>query len=121
MTFYQHCLGGELYLQTVGESPVASHLPAAAQASIMHARLTTDALTVLASDALQATEPFAIGNAMGLCLDCSSDEEINTLFARLAVGGTVTQPLADMFWGGKYGALTDQFGMNWLFNYDDLP
>jgi uncharacterized glyoxalase superfamily protein PhnB len=27
---------------------------------------------------------------------------------------------ADMFWGARFGMLTDQFGVQWMFNYD-LP
>jgi PhnB protein len=29
-------------------------------------------------------------------------------------------PLGDMFWGARFGMLTDQFGIQWMFNYD-LP
>lgn len=49
---------------------------------------------------------------MGLCLNCESDEEITTVFNGLSDGGTVIAPLADMFWGGKFGVFTDRFGMN---------
>ncbi|NRR32840.1 VOC family protein [Oxalobacteraceae bacterium] len=28
-------------------------------------------------------------------------------------GGTVKMPVADMFWGDRYGMLTDPFGHNW--------
>ena len=31
MTFYQSCLGGELTIQTVGESPVAGQMPPSMQ------------------------------------------------------------------------------------------
>ncbi len=31
----------------------------------------------------------------------------------VAAGATVTQPLADMFWGDRYGQLTDPFGHHW--------
>lgn len=26
--------------------------------------------------------------------------------------------LQDMFWGGSFGMLTDQFGVNWMFNFE---
>ena len=29
-------------------------------------------------------------------------------------------PLGDMFWGARFGLLTDRFGVNWMFNYE-LP
>ncbi len=31
----------------------------------------------------------------------------------VAAGATVTMPLADMFWGDRYGMLQDPFGHNW--------
>jgi PhnB protein len=33
-------------------------------------------------------------------------------------GGKVTMPLQDTFWGATFGMLTDQYGVNWMFNYD---
>ena len=118
MTFYQACLGGELLLQTVAESPAAGHLPAEDQPRIMHSMLTVDGqLLLLASDVMSMHSPVANNSSAQLCLNCHSEEQIDGLFARLSEGGTVTQALEVMFWGGKYGALTDQFGKQWLFNY----
>ena len=34
----------------------------------------------------------------------------------LANGGNVTMPLADMFWGAYFGAVTDRFGVQWMVN-----
>ena len=31
-------------------------------------------------------------------------------------GAEITMPLADQFWGARFGMLTDKFGMNWMFN-----
>ena len=31
-------------------------------------------------------------------------------------GGKVTMPAADMFWGDRYGQVTDPFGHNWSFS-----
>ena len=32
-------------------------------------------------------------------------------------GATVTMPAADMFWGARYGQLTDPFGHRWSFSH----
>ena len=41
-------------------------------------------------------------------------EDAETAFARaVQAGATVTMPLADMFWGDRYGRLTDPFGHSW--------
>ena len=29
---------------------------------------------------------------------------------------TIIMPLADQFWGARFGMLTDKFGLNWMFN-----
>jgi len=31
----------------------------------------------------------------------------------VAAGATVTMPLADMFWGDRYGQIVDPFGHHW--------
>ena len=37
-------------------------------------------------------------------------------FDALAAGGKVTLPLQDMFWGARFGLLTDTYGVQWMFN-----
>lgn len=118
LSFYQSCLGGELKLMRVGDTAMCEHMPAEAHDQIMHGTLTTDSFVLMACDALDTRRPFDPGNNIAMCLDCRSDEEINTLFAKLGEGGTVVDPLADMFWGGKFGTLIDRFGTEWLFNFD---
>ncbi|GAB3659393.1 VOC family protein [Hymenobacter agri] len=117
LAFYQSCLGGELQLMRVRDTAMCDQMPADAQDKIMHGTLTTGSFVLMACDALDPRQSFAPGNNIAMCLNCSSDEEINTLFARLGEGGTVVDPLADMFWGGKYGTLIDRFGTEWMFNF----
>jgi PhnB protein len=38
------------------------------------------------------------------------------LFHALSVNGKVEMALQDMFWGAYFGSLTDQFGVQWIFN-----
>jgi PhnB protein len=41
-------------------------------------------------------------------------DDANALWARaLAAGATVAMPLADQFWGDRYGQLIDPFGHRW--------
>jgi uncharacterized glyoxalase superfamily protein PhnB len=41
-------------------------------------------------------------------------EDVDTLFDRaVKAGATVKMPLGDMFWGDRYGVLTDPFGHSW--------
>jgi PhnB protein len=116
MTFYKECLGGELTLQTVGETPAADKMPAEARKNIMHARLAKGDLVLMASD--MSTTPLHKGNSVSLALNCTSEEEIRTLFAALSAGGKVLHPIAEQFWGAIFGSLTDKYGFDWLLNYE---
>lgn len=121
MEFYKDCLGGELTIHTFEGSPIAAQMPEEAQKSVMHANLKKDGLVVMASDGGGMKGAYIKGNTITLSLNCSSDEEIADYYNNLAEGGTITMPLADQFWGAKFGMLTDKFGMDWMLNYDKAP
>jgi PhnB protein len=116
MTFYKECLGGELYLQTIGESPMASQMPNAMKDHILHSTLTNGEMTIMSSDMIG--NELKQGTSVFLMLNCSSSEEIKTIFAKLSAGGKVRDPLAEMHWGATYGSFIDKFGMNWMLNFD---
>lgn len=115
MTFYHHCLGGELNLQKVSESPMAAQMPSELGAHILHGILTKDGIVLMGSD--MRGNSLVAGNSVGLCLNCSNDEEINAYFNNLSKGGQVVTPLHQTFWGATYGEITDKYGMNWMLSY----
>ncbi len=117
MRFYKECLGGELKIMTVSESPIAATMPKEMRASVMHALLETGNIRIMASDMLDAT-PLERGNGMNLMLLCQSEEEVHALFGKLSAGGTVNAPVKVEFWSAVYGDLTDKFGVRWMLNYD---
>ena len=47
LTFYRDCLGGELELLTVGQSPMADQMAPDAQNDVLHGCLTSGALTLV--------------------------------------------------------------------------
>jgi PhnB protein len=57
------------------------------------------------------------GNNMHISLEPETREEADRLFAELSVGGNITMPMADMFFGAYFGEFTDQFGINWMINF----
>jgi PhnB protein len=69
----------------------------------------------MASD-LNQEKPLE-GNTVHLCINCDSENELNSFFSKLSKGGKVTEPLSVMPWGAKYGALIDKFGKHWIFNF----
>ncbi len=116
MTFYKECLGGELILQTIGESPMADKMPPQMKESILHSTLTNGGVIIMASD--MASEHGIIkGNSVSLMLNCSSEEEIKNCYEKLSSGGKADHPLEDTFWGAVFGDLTDKFENHWLLNY----
>lgn len=115
MNFYKECLGGELFLQTVSELPaMAAQMPPQMKDSILHSSLTSGDIVIMASDL--SREKRIEGNTVHLCINCNSENELNSFFSKLSAGGKVTEPIADMPWGAKYGALTDKYGKHWIFN-----
>jgi PhnB protein len=56
------------------------------------------------------------GNNIHLNLEPDTRAEADRLFAALAEGGTITQPLGEMFWGAYFGSCTDKFGIGWMVN-----
>src|SRR3954471_15842712 len=87
LTFYKDCIGGELTLQTIGESPIADQMPPDKKNSIMHGMLRNGNMTIMASD--MGSPDGTLGNTLSLMLDCASDEEGERYFKKLAAGGKV--------------------------------
>ena len=117
MTFYKDCLGGELFVQTVGESPLSDKMPPQMKECVLHATLTKGALILMGSDMVDENGLLK-GNSVSLMLNCSSEEEIKTCFEKLSSGGKKDHPLEDSFWGALFGDLTDKFGNHWLLHFD---
>jgi PhnB protein len=118
MGFYARCLGGELSIMPFSEAP--GDFPKDAKDKVMHAKITKNGVTVLmASDALAGHgAPFRAGNNFSISLDCESLDEVERLFAAFSENGKITMPLQDTFWGARFGMITDQFGTNWMFNFE---
>lgn len=115
MQYYQECLGGELTLMPVSETPVAGQMPPHMKDAIMHSSLKTANFEIMATD--MKPEVLKEGNDMHLCLICKSEEEIHSLFEKLSAGGKVLQPLSKMFFG-LIGTLQDKFGKRWILELD---
>ena len=116
MTFYKKCLGGDLYLQTIGESPLSGKMPAQMKEGILHSTLRNGNMVIIASD-MVSEKGIIKGNSVSLMLCCSSEKEIKSLYKKLSSGGNADHPLEETFWGAIFGDLTDRYGNHWLLNF----
>lgn len=115
MEFYQSCFGGELTQLPVKDSPAKGAMPASQHEKILNARLKSGNVELSASDWLRPDRTRIPGNTVCLFLSCGTFRDVSDLFARLAEGGEVTDPLKELFFGA-YGALNDKFGVRWMFH-----
>ena len=117
MTFYGRCLAGEPSFTPFSAGPPEVSAQAKnAPDRILHAELTSEPVVLMASDTLPGMD-FQQGNNFSICLDCESQAEMDKVFTALSENGEVTMPLHDAFWGGRFGMLTDQYGISWMFSF----
>ena len=115
MEFYKSCLGGELTLVAVKDTPAKDRMPASQSDKILNARLTASNADISASDWLRPDRTPVRGNTACLFLSGGTSQELKILFEKLSEGGEITDPLSEQFFG-MYGALNDQFGVRWMFH-----
>lgn len=117
MEFYQSIFGGELIMTKVGESAIKDSMPPLMHEKILNAKLSSNNITISASDWLQPDETPIVGNTVCHYLSGGTFSELKTLFDKLSEGADVTDPLKQEFFG-SYGALNDKFGIRWMFHTD---
>jgi PhnB protein len=115
MRFYERTLGGKLDLITHAQSPLAGETPPANANRIMHARLTMDGGTLMASDAMAGQHHEGM-HGFSLTLVYPTAEEARRIFDALGQGGRVTMPMQKTFWAEAFGMLVDRFGTPWMIN-----
>jgi PhnB protein len=116
MNFYKDCLGGELTITTVGESPMAAQMPPGMKDSILHSSLRIGDNMIMGSD--MRRKQLTDGDTVSLCINCTSENEQNKFFKNLSAGGTINEPLGEMPGGAKIGVLIDKFGKHWMLYFD---
>jgi PhnB protein len=114
LDFYKEALSGEIIqLGRYGESPMKS--PEEFKDKIIHARLRFGDALIMASDVMNG-RPVNPGDNISLSVDSDNDQQLGEVFSKMAVGGKITMPLQEQFWGAKFGMLVDKFGIHWMFN-----
>lgn len=121
--FYKSVFGGEFsYLGRFDEMPDSeeSQVSQADKKKIMHVSLPIGSSILMGSDrGGEWASSFVLGNNFSISITADSKEEANKLFNDLALGGQITMPLENTFWGDYFGMLTDKFGVNWMVSFND--
>ncbi len=112
MEFYKSVFGGELTLNTFGESGMGDSPEAD---KIMHAQLEAAGLTFMASDNPPGTE-HDYGTNISMSLSGDDSEELHGYWDKLSAGGTVSVPMEKQMWGDEFGMCMDQYGICWMVN-----
>ncbi len=118
LNFYKTIFGGDVAgVMRWSEMPKDAGGPAVTPENankVMHARFESGPITLMAADASPG-KTYGEG-PISLSLGLTDESESQRIFDGLAAGGNVEMPLADTFWGAKFGMLTDKFGIDWMVN-----
>lgn len=122
-TFYKSVFGTGFTdgIMRHGDVPVPEGEPALSDEDkrlVMNVALPLPGGHLLMGSDMPASIGFDLkrGNDVQLGIHADTRAEADALFAALSEGGTVQDPLQEMFWGDYYGALTDRFGVQWYVN-----
>ena len=103
--FYKKAFGAEEKVRMAGPN-----------GAVMHAELRIGDSMLMLSDAIQ--DPPSLSSLFLYVAD------VDAAFSRAtAAGCSVNMPLADQFWGDRFGKLVDPFGIRWAMatHKEDVP
>lgn len=113
LNFYREVFGGEIAsLNRYAGSPMEKEIPPDFGSKVMHASFIAGSVKFMAAD----TPPGMHAGPGRVSLSVASNEGASAerVFNRLSEGGDVRMPWSDVFWGGKFGMVTDRFGVPWM-------
>ncbi len=122
MTFYQSCLGGELTLTKVRDTPMQDQTPPEYRDRIINAHLKSGAVEFTAADWLHPVRKPKQGNTVCLYLNGGKYGELKAIFDKLSAGAEedLLDELRDLPFG-SYGHLADRYGVHWFFQGGKKP
>lgn len=118
LNFYAKAIGGEIKDLMRYEGSPAEAMSDDTE-KVLHSHFVVDGnILFMASDSGKGAPMASPGGMVHLSLNFKDEGRLENVFATMSDGGTVSMPLQDTFWGARFGMLTDQYGINWMFNYD---
>jgi len=118
--FYRSVFGGQFYQKTrLNEVEDETYLPEHEGQKIIYISLPIGARTMLMGSDRPADFGDGItGEKFSIAISVNSRPEAFRLFYRLSAGGHVICSLKEVVNGRWFGMLADQFGVQWLINYE---
>ncbi|TDN91804.1 VOC family protein [Microbacterium sp. BK668] len=110
--YYRSVFGGELQISTFADFPGMAD--ASEDALVMHAQLTSPEGFVLMAADTPDRMPYEPPAGIAVSVSGEDESKLQGYWDALAAGGTVTMPYDTPPWGGKFGMLTDRFGIDWM-------
>jgi PhnB protein len=120
MTFYHECLGGELTLTRLGDTPMKDQFPPEKHNRLINAHLKSGDIELSATDWRASPEFDPVqGNTYAIFVIGNTYDELKPIFDKLRDGDNNTrlQELHKMPFG-TYGQFYDKFGVQWIFKGD---
>lgn len=122
MTFYHECLGGELTLTRLGDTPMKDMFPVEKHDRLINANIKSGSIEISATDWMASPEYDPIpGNNFAIFIIGESYDELKLVFDKLKDGknNERLQELHDMPFG-TYGQFYDRYGIQWIFKGDKV-
>lgn len=122
MNFYHDCLGGELTLTKVGDTPMKAQFPSEKHQRIINAQLNAGDIEISATDWMASPDFDPVqGNTYAVFVIGNTYDELKTIFDKLRDGDNNTrlQELHEMPFG-IFGQFYDKFGVQWIFKGDPV-
>ncbi|WP_415755268.1 VOC family protein [Pseudomonas leptonychotis] len=115
--FYADCLGGDLELMRMGDSPEAGNMPEEFHERVMHVCLTVGDQLLMASDTCPGMGmPYEGIKGCSVSLQVENVPEAERLYEALSAQGSVQMELQPTFWATRFAMFTDRFGVSWMIN-----
>ncbi|MEX0137373.1 VOC family protein [Bacillus nitratireducens] len=82
------------------------------EGTVIHATFTLNGQEFMCIDSY-VKHDFTFTPAMSLYVTCETEEEIETVFNKLAQNGAILMPLGAYPFSKKFGWLNDKYGVSW--------
>ncbi len=119
MTYYQSCLGGELEITLLRDTPMKDQAPEHLHDKVAYARLVSGAIEISATDWQHQTRQPQQGNTVAMYLTGDGYADLKPVFDLLSDGGdpNLLDELRDLPFG-VYGHFADRYGVHWFLRGD---